>query len=164
MEPQYDKYKHIKGWGVDADPENEPTYPMKEAGEETQDIPRPALQTSEKEILQSNERPYMTAVFGTTVPPSGLSGHFRRFAFRYSESNLLHWISLLLADRINVVEGLADDFKKGYIPNILTEKGWKSEWKYNREKSINRIACIAGITALAITVAVARKKKRKRNH
>ena len=24
-----DKYAHIKGWGIDADPENEPTYPMK---------------------------------------------------------------------------------------------------------------------------------------
>jgi hypothetical protein len=29
MTPTEENYKNIPGWGIDADPENEPTYPMK---------------------------------------------------------------------------------------------------------------------------------------
>jgi hypothetical protein len=46
------------------------------------------------------------------VPPSGLSGWIRRRAFRRSESDLRHWMLLLMADRVNVVEGLLDDARR----------------------------------------------------
>lgn len=158
------RYSHIKGWGVDADPRNEPTYPMKKyTGDDHQRLnwERPTLQPVDMEILQSNERPNVSAVFGTSVPPEGLSGDLRRYAFKYSESSYGHWLPLLLADRVNVVEGIIDDLKKGHIPNIFAEKGWKAEWKYNRTGLIKKIAVGALVTTAVILLF--RKSGRKRS-
>ncbi len=72
MEARNEDYKNIPGWGIDADPENEPTYPMKNyTGDDHNRInyERSSQQPLTVEILQSNERPAPTAVFGTTVPP-----------------------------------------------------------------------------------------------
>ncbi len=101
MEHIPENYSHIKGWGVDADPKNEPTYPMKKyTGDDhlRLDYIRPVQQPVNVEVLHSNERPNVTATFGTPNPPSGLSGMIRRYAFRYSESSYGHWLPLLLAD------------------------------------------------------------------
>jgi hypothetical protein len=73
---------------------------------------RPEQQPRTVEVLHSIERPGITPVFGTSVPPSALSGWIRRLAFRRSESDMRHWMLLLLADRVNVVEGLADDVRR----------------------------------------------------
>lgn len=59
-------------------------------------------QLQKVEILRSNERPGLTPVFGTSTPPSGLSGMLRRAAFKFSENDLRHWLILLFADRVNV--------------------------------------------------------------
>jgi hypothetical protein len=161
MESLSSKYQHIKGWGIDADPENEPTYPMKHyTGDDHQRIhwQRPPLQPVNVEILHSNERPNVSAVFGTVAPPSGLSGAIRRFAFRFSESEYGHWLSLLLADRVNMVEGLVDDFKRGHIPNIFAEKGMKAELKYNKLGLAKKILVASLITYVAIKL-VSKKKK-----
>ena len=64
------------------------------------------------EILHSMERPGITPVFGTSTPPRGVSGRMRRRAFRRSESDIRHWMMLLAADRVNVVEGLLADARK----------------------------------------------------
>src|SRR5690554_8021589 len=103
METIPEKYTHIKGWGVDADPKNEPTYPMKNyTGDDHNRLnyERPPQQRKNIEVLHSNERPGVSAVFGTSVPPSGFSGSLRRKAFTYSEGTFAHWLILLLADRI----------------------------------------------------------------
>lgn len=162
MENMSEEYAHINGWGVDADPENEPTYPMKKyTGDDHQRLnyERPQLQPETVEVLHSNERPGVSAVFGTSVPPSGLSGIVRRYSFKYSEGSFGHWIPLLLADRINVVEGIIDDFKRGHIPNILAEKGWKAEWKYNRSGAVKKILVAAAVTT-ALVLWLSRKKKK----
>jgi hypothetical protein len=93
---------------VDANPRNDPTYPMRDRSQD--DGPgmtwrRPPLQSAEIEILTSIEHNRLPAVLGTSIPPSGLSGVIRRAAFKYSESQWAHWLLLMLADRINVVEG-----------------------------------------------------------
>jgi hypothetical protein len=129
-----EEYKNIPGWGMDADPENEPTYPIKNyTGDDHNRInyERSPQQPQTVEILMSNERPAITRVFGTSVPPSGLSGMIRRYAFRHSEDRYRHWIPLILADRINVVEGLIEDLKGGYVPNTFAERGLKMEVKHN---------------------------------
>src|SRR4051812_14971664 len=93
-------YKNIPGWGVDADPENEPTYPMKKyTGDDHERLnwQRPPQQIADVEILKSIERPNLSATFGTPNPPSGLSGMIRRLAFKFSESEYGHWLNLLLA-------------------------------------------------------------------
>src|SRR5919112_5174945 len=114
----------VKGWGVDADPENDPTYPYKTRnnGEhEGYSWERPPQQPISVEVLHSNERPNVSATFGTSTPPAGLSGAIRRFAFRYSESSYGHWLPLMLADRVNEVEGVVHDLTSGHVPNILAE-------------------------------------------
>src|SRR5690349_6448345 len=90
-----DSYKHIEGWGIDAVPENDPTYPMKHytgADHDRLNYERAPQQKQDIELLKSNERPTITRVFGTSVPPSGLSGMLRRFAFRFSEGSSGHWL------------------------------------------------------------------------
>jgi hypothetical protein len=148
-------YKNIPGWGIDADPENEPTYPMKNyTGDDHNHInyERSGQQPQTVEILMSTERPAITRVFGTSVPPSGLSGMIRRYAFQHSEDRYRHWIPLILADRINVFEGIIEDIKEGTAPNFFREKGWAMEWKYNRGGVIRKAAAVtvAGVVLYAL--------------
>ena len=140
----------VIGWGVDADPENDPTYPYRDrSGDDglTKDWQRPPQQQSETELLQSIEHVRTPAVFGTATPPSAVSGVVRRFAFRWSESNWLHWLMLMGADRINVVEGLVSDLSRGRIPNIPAEMGAKSEWRHNKKGFVIKTAVVVGIVA-----------------
>lgn len=158
---QITDYAHIPGWGIDADPENEPTYPMKNwTGDDHRRLgwERPPLQRADVEVLKSIERPHLTAVFGTSTPPSGLSGRIRRYAFTYSESHYGHWLPLILADRVNVIEGIIDDLKQGHIPNIFAEKGWKAEWKHNPRGLIKKVA--VGLVVTGAIIAVLRRKNR----
>ncbi|RVT97185.1 hypothetical protein EOD41_19450 [Mucilaginibacter limnophilus] len=160
MEQEIFDYKSIPGWGMDADPENEPTYPMKNyTGDDHNRInyERSAPQPVTVEILKSNERPILPAVFGTSVPPSGLSGVIRRYAFQHSEDRYRHWLPLILADRINVVEGLIDDIKKGHFPNIFVEKGFKASLKYDKARLLRKVFIAGFVTAAVITSM--RKKK-----
>jgi len=152
--------KDIPGWGYDADPKNNPTYPMKHyTGDDHERIhyERGPRQEVKQEVLMSIERPMMTTIHGTSVPPSGVSGALRRFAFRYSESTYRHWVPLVLADRVNVVEGIIDDLKHGIVPNLFVEKGWKAEWKYNRQGLIKKLALAAG--AITLTVWMMRRRR-----
>ncbi len=154
---------HIKGWAIDADPNNDPTYPMKKRTNEEHkgySWERPPQQPIETEILKSVERPNITAVFGTSTPPSGLSGMIRRQAYRYSESSLGRWVPLILADRIGVVEGIIEDISRGIFPNFIKERGWTGEWKYERSRAIKRIAIAVAITAGVATIILTRKNKR----
>jgi hypothetical protein len=167
MENEEKDYSHIKGWGIDADPRNEPTYPMKNyTGDDHQRInwERPALQEETVEILHSNERPSPSAVFGTSSPPSGLSGSIRRFAFKHSENEYLHWLPLLLADRVNMVEGILDDLKEGRIPNIISERGWTAEWKYNRKELVKNVATTAVIAGAILYFMYRDEKNKKLNN
>ena len=143
----------IEGQGVDADPKNDPTYPMKHRtdGEHAGYAwERPQQQPITVEVLHSNERPDLTAVFGTSTPPSGPSGALRRLAFRYSESSYGHWLPLMLADRVGVVEGVVEDLRQGRLPNVLAERGWKAEWEHNRADLLRRVLLRAVIVSGAI--------------
>ena len=146
-------YQQVKGWGVDADPKNDPTYPMKRRnnGEHAgYSWERPPQQPATVEVLHSNERPDLTAVFGTSTPPAGLSGMLRRFAFRYSESNLGHWLPLILADRVGMVEGVVGDLTHGRVPNFFAELGWKAEWKHNRRNLVGRTLLRAALVSTVV--------------
>ena len=163
MEPTID-FTTVKGWGIDADDRNEPTYPMKKyTGDDHQRLnyERAVQQPFTGEELHSNERPGMTAVFGTTVPPSGLSGLLRKYAFRYSENHYLHWLSLMFADRINVVEGVIRDLAGGKIPNIFAEKGGKAQWKYNRTEVTKKLVITVAFAVTAYFILRKRKANRE---
>lgn len=154
MEERRIDHSQVKGWGADADRGNDPTYPIKKRNDgehEGYSWERPAQQQSDVEVLHSNERPNLTAAFGTSTPPAGLSGVIRRFAFKYSESSYGHWLPLMLADRVGVVEGYLEDLSRGHIPNVFAERGWKAEWKHNRQGLVTRVA----VGALLATAAIA---------
>ena len=75
----------------------------------------------------------------------------RRIAFRYSESSYGHWLPLMLADRVSVVEGVLGDLKHGHLPNVFAELGWKAEWKHNRTSLVRRI--LVRVVLVTATVA-----------
>ena len=149
----------IPGWGADADPLNNPTYPMRHVEEQrtrgfTWD--RPAVQAPDVEVLRSIEHNRMPAVHGTSTPPSGLSGMIRRVAFKRSENDWWHWLLLMGADRVNVVEGLIEDLARGKVPNIPAEMGARGEWRHNKAGLIAKGAAAAGIAALLFAASRSR--------
>jgi hypothetical protein len=150
----------VKGWGVDADPENDPTYPMKKRnnGEHAgYSWERPPQQPKTVEVLHSNERPNVSATFGTSTPPAGLSGVIRRYAFKYSENSYGHWLPLMLADRVNMVEGVLDDLARGHVPNVFGEMGWRAEWRHNRKSLVTRVAVGAALASAAVVFLTRRR-------
>ena len=149
----------IPGWGMDADPENEPTYPMKKyTGDDHKrsQWERPVLQQSHVKILKSTERPSLSAVYGTGQAPSGLSGALRKFGFSYSENMNRRWLTLILADRIDIMEENVNDLLHGRIPNIFKERGFGMLAKYKPGllvwKAAVRIVLVAGVVAAVCAI------------
>jgi hypothetical protein len=154
----------IVGWGVDANPQNDPTYPYRDRSEDDHsgEWRRPTQQEPQVELLKSVEHKWLPAVFGTASPPSGVSGSMRRLAFRWSESNWAHWLLLIAADRVNMVEGLVEDLGRGHVPNIAKEMGVPAEWRHNKTGLMKKLA-VAGLIAGTVTgLVLARKNSSKR--
>ncbi len=150
----------VAGWGVDADPKNDPTYPMKNRtdGEHAgYSWERPPQQPITVEVMHSNERPDVTSVFGTSTPPSGLSGMIRRLAFRYSESSYGHWLPLMLADRVSVAEGVLGDLRHGHVPNVLAERGWRADWQHNKTGLVLRVLARVALVSAAVAYLSSRR-------
>lgn len=148
----------ILGWGADLDPAMRPAYP-KERMPPRLDHPPPSLppQVQRVEVLHSTERPGLTPVFGSTLPPSGLSGMLRRHAFRHSENDLRHWLTLLLADRVNVVEGLLQDLRSGHLPHLYAEMGGRAELRHNPRGAATRALTLVAAAGLLIWMARRRR-------
>jgi len=151
----------VVGWGVDADPDNDPTWPMRDRSRD--DGPglnwdRPALQEPDVEILKSVEHLRLPAVLGTSTPPSGLSGMIRRGAFAFSESQWGHWLLLMMADRVNVVEGIVADLGHGRLPNPLVETGIVPQSR-SRETAI-ATAAVTGVAVVLLVGLVRRRASR----
>ncbi len=148
------------GWGADLEARNRPAEPMERQPARIA-VPWsvPEQQAPRVEILHSVERPRITPVFGTTHPPRGLSGSVRRYAFRYSENDLRHWLLLLAADRLDMGEGLVDDLRSGRIPNLPREMGLRAELRHNPRGAARK----AGFLLAGLTVAyLAHRAYRKR--
>lgn len=86
---------------VDADPQSRPGVPL--VGESTLSPPPLAQQAPSIEVLVAPGRP-LTPVFGTSVPPRGLSGAIRRMAYKIPEHKAYRWMLLILGDRVDVWE------------------------------------------------------------
>ena len=113
MEPGA-RYRHIPGWGSDLDHAMRPAVPMERTPPRI-DVPwtdPPPQQPFTVEVLRSVERPEHSRTFGTRLPPKGISGAIRRVAFRRSENDLRRWLMLVAADRVDVVEGMAQDVRR----------------------------------------------------
>lgn len=149
---------HIQGWGADLDHKNRPAYPMERTPPRLENVhwDHPGDQPLKIKVYHSTERPGVTPIFGTSTPPGGLSGKIRDVAYKLSENDMRHWFLLLLADRVNMVEGIGQDLKEGHIPNILGEMGIRAEWRYNRAGLIRK----AAVTSTLIAVGYLLLKRR----
>ncbi|HUP88556.1 MAG TPA: hypothetical protein VM100_04375 [Longimicrobiales bacterium] len=126
--------RRIPGWGVDADPKDRPSYPKDRMDIETGarwEFPERQEQTYKREMTP--EHKWMTPVFGTAQPPKGLSGIIRRLAYRYSEGRYVHWLMLVAADRIDVVENRVSALAHGKPDRAFQEMGLSTELKYGIE-------------------------------
>lgn len=140
-------HAHVTGWGADLDPGKRPAVPMERTppridppgGEALQQQPRSV------EVLHSIEHRGITPVFGSTLPPRGLSGRLRRAAFRYSENDLRHWLVLLFADRVDMVEGLASDLARGHLPNLYAETGGRAELRHHPARAARKLLLLTAL-------------------
>jgi hypothetical protein len=152
---------NIQGWGADLDPKVRPAVPMERTPPRLENVhwDAPEQQPVTVKVFHSTERPGLTPVFGTTVPPSGLSGLIRSAAFRHSENDLRHWLMLLFADRVNVVEGILEDLAHGHVPNIFAEMGGPAEWRYNRAGFIRKAVIAGGVVGLVLYLHSRRRRR-----
>ena len=124
----------IPGWGVDRDPKDRPAVPRErfDPGASGAHWEFPERQPEEWPRERSIEHKFLTPVFGTSCPPRGLSGRIRRFAYgKYSEGRAAHWLLLLAADRVDVVESRLRSVATGHPDNPLTETGVLSEFSHH---------------------------------
>jgi hypothetical protein len=152
---------NIQGWGADLDPGVRPAVPKERTPPRfiQPHYEQPEQQRQTVKVFHSTERPGLTPVFGTSTPPSGVSGLIRKGAFRFSENDIRHWLMLLFADRVNVVEGIIDDLAHGHVPNLFTEMGGPAEWKYNRQGFIRKAIIAGGVVGLLLYVNSRRKRR-----
>jgi hypothetical protein len=120
----------IPGWGVDLDPVNRPAVPREQfdpsASGAHWDFPERQEERQPRE--RSIEHGMLPPVFGTTCPPTGLSGVVRRYAYRrFSEARAAHWLLLLAGDRIDAVEQHLRSLLTVHPDNPITETGVLTE-------------------------------------
>jgi hypothetical protein len=141
----------ISGWGSDLDARMRPGVPMDGApgiGVEAL-YPQFEQQVPRHKVHKSTEHAKLTPVFGNVCPPRGVSGKIRDLAFRFSEGRLSHWLLLMFADRVDVVEEFVVDLAHLRIPNIPQEMGFGASLKYDRKRLIRNTALFsAGVLAL----------------
>jgi len=150
--PSRAELQHIQGWGADLDRKDRPGVPMERTPPRFINVPEgdPNPQEERVEVLVSTERPGRTPLFGTVQPPSGLSGMIRRQAFKLTENDVRHWLLLLMADRVNMVEGIGEDLASGKIPNVLAEMGIKAEFQHNKAGLAKKVALGVAVVGTAV--------------
>lgn len=142
----------IKGWGSDLDPDRRPGVPRDGGPEIGREFLYPDIdpQLPHVRIHKSTEHERLTPVFGTSCPPSGLSGLIRDRAYEFSEGRLLRWMLLLLADRVNVLEDLGRDLVSLRPPNVIAEMGLRTEWRHNRRRFVAQVTAVASLALLVL--------------
>ena len=124
----------IPGWGADLDPKDRPSYPKLQFQENLTGAhwEFPDRQPEKWPRERSIEHAFLTPVFGTGQPPTGLSGAIRKLSYaRYSEGRTAHWLLLALADRVNAVEAHLASFLTARPDNPITETGVRSEFTHS---------------------------------
>ena len=128
----------IPGWGVDLDPVLRPSVPRERFDPEATGAhwEFPERQPERRPRERSIEHETLPPVFGTSCPPKGLSGAMRRYAYRrYSEARAAHWILLLAADRVDVLESNLGSFLSRRPDNPVTETGIRAELSHHGVRS-----------------------------
>ena len=120
----------IPGWGADLDPKDRPAFPRErfDPGASGAHWDLPERQQEKWPRERSIEHRQLTPVFGTSMPPKGLSGVLRKLSYaRYSEGRAAHWLILLMADRVDAIESHLRSFATLRPDNPITQTGVLSE-------------------------------------
>ena len=150
----------IPGWGSDLDRAKRPAVPMERIPARLDGpLAPPAQQHGKTEVLVSPERPGITPIYGTSAPPRGLSGMLRRSAYGRTENDVRHWLLLLLADRVDAVEGIAEDLRHGHVPNIISETGLPAAWRHNPRGVVRKAAIGAAVLGIGYCLLKSRSKR-----
>lgn len=128
----------IPGWGADLDPADRPSCP-REVFDPTAtgahwDVPvdQPGGAARERSV----EHGRLTPVFGTAQPLRGLAGPIRRYAYaRHSEGKAAHWLLLMAADRVDVLEHVVRSFPSRRPDDPVTETGIRAETTHGALRS-----------------------------
>ena len=128
VRPSEELRKTIPGWGVDLDPKDRPAYPKEVFGVAPGVHWKfPERQPGHEDREHSTEHMMVPPVFGTSVPLKGFSGMIRRAAYRYGEGRARHWLMLIAADRVDVMESRLTAIAQGRPDNPITESGIMAE-------------------------------------
>ena len=120
----------IPGWGADLNPEDRPSVPRERFDPEFSGAhwEFPERQPERWSRERSIEHKFLTPVFGTACPPRGASGKIRRYAYaKYSEGRAAHWLLLIAADRVDVLESRLRSLVSGHPDNPVGETGVAGE-------------------------------------
>jgi hypothetical protein len=106
--------------GIDLDPSRRPGVPRERRPEPWPHSKFPparqrGLPTS---FMHGRPNKKMPPVFGTAVPPRGVSGRLRAAAYRYPDHVARHWVMLLLADRVDSWEHRAGRLLRVALPAL----------------------------------------------
>ncbi len=55
------------------------------------------------------------------------------------------------------MKGILGDLRRGHVPNVFAERGWKAEWKHNRNGLVTRVA-VGAVLATAAFACLRRGK------
>jgi hypothetical protein len=153
-------FRSINGWGADLDPADRPAVPH-ELPSDVHSLRGDVRywQIPHDHVNVSIEHPNRTPVFGNAAPPHGLSGALRNYAFNFGEAANRHWLTLMLADRVDVVEHLVGDLFRGRPDNYVKEKGWSAKLKYDpgRDRRLLTLGALA-LGAVAVGVILTRRR------
>ena len=155
-------FRSINGWGAYLDPADRQMIPRELPSDvETVRGNVGARQVPKEKVHLSIEHPDLTPVFGNSCPPHGLSGMLRDYAYQFGEASNRHWMTLILADRVDMVEHLFGDALRGRPDNYIAEKGWPAYFKYEpgRSRRLLTVGAVA-LGALALGVAMTNWKER----
>ena len=124
----------IPGWGADLDPKDRPSVPRERFDPTSTgahwDFPDQQPESWPRE--RSIEHQHLTAVFGTSTPPKGMSGAMRRYAYRrFSEARAAHWLLLMAADRVDAIEAHLRSVLTLHPDSPIAETGVLSEFSHH---------------------------------
>lgn len=120
----------VPGWGADLDPNDRPSYPKLEFRDDLTGAhwEFPERQPEKWPRERSIEHRFLTPVFGTAQPPSGVAGAMRKLSYaKFSEGRAAHWLLLMAADRVDAAGAHLRSIRTLHPDNPITQTGIKSE-------------------------------------
>jgi hypothetical protein len=97
--------QQTKARAVDLSARKRPGVPMEKPAEPLAGSRTPIEpQHSDVKVFKHESRASLPPVYGTAQPPAGLSGLLRKWAYSYPDNWARHWMMLMVADRVDVLE------------------------------------------------------------